>query len=199
MSESEPPPESQSVTALLGEWRNGRQAAFDEASALVYSELRKLAARSLRRERQGHTLQPTDLVNEAFLRMIGPSSDGLQNRAHFIAIAALTMRQILVDHARRRGRIKRGGGMRPVTLSMEQGASPLDSVVDIIDLDDALGELAGVDPRKSRVLEMHFFADMSFDDIASVLGVHVNTVSRDARLARAWLAERLQSYRPPPR
>lgn len=185
--------ETQSVTALLGEWRAGRQDAFDEASALVYAELRRLAARSLRRERQGHTLQPTDLVNEAFVRLIGSTADGIQNRAHFIAIAALTMRQILVDHARRRGRLKRGGDAKRVTMTIDPSSSPLDSMVDVIDLDEALAELGERDARKSKILEMHFFAEMNFEDIAAVLGVHVNTVSRDARLARAWLAERLRS------
>jgi len=180
-----------SITRLLRRWRDGDARALEQLTPLVYAELRRLALSYLRRERPNHTLQPTELVHEAFVRLIRQDTPDYQSRAHFMAIAAAHMRQILVDHARRRGRAKRGGGTIMVALD-ETIATP-DAPIDLIGLDDALKELTEFDVRKGRVIEMHFFGGMRFEDIAVVLGVHVNTVSRDARLARAWLHERLSA------
>ena len=179
------------ITQLLHRWRAGDAAALDVLAPLVYGELRRLAASYLRRERAGHGLQPTDLVHEAFVRLIKQDTPDYQNRAHFMAIAAGHMRQILIDHARRRLRQKRGG--RAVTVALDPNEIAVDPApIDVLDLDAALIELAGFDARKSRILEMHFFGGLSYDDIAAVLDVHVNTVARDLRLARAWLLSRLR-------
>jgi RNA polymerase sigma factor (TIGR02999 family) len=179
------------ITQLLQQWRAGDAAALDVLTPLVYGELRRVAAAHLRRERAGHGLQPTDLVHEAFVRLIRQDTPDYQNRAHLMAIAAEHMRQILIDHARRRLRRKRGGGAVAVTLDPSQLAVEPASI-DVLDLDAALLTLAKFDKRKSRILEMHFFGGLSYQDIAVVLGVHVNTVARDLRLARAWLLARLR-------
>jgi RNA polymerase sigma-70 factor (ECF subfamily) len=179
------------ITQLLQQWRDGDAAALDVLTPLVYGELRRVAGAYLRRERAGHGLQPTDLVHEAFVRLIRQATPDYQNRAHFLAIAAEHMRQILIDHARRRLRHKRGGGAVAVTLDAND--FPVEPTpIDVLDLDAALVTLASFDHRKSRILEMHFFGGLSYDDIATVLGLHVNTVSRDLRLARAWLLARLR-------
>jgi RNA polymerase sigma factor (TIGR02999 family) len=183
------------ITQLLQQWRAGDAAALDVLTPLVYNELRRVAAAHLRRERAGHGLQPTDLVHEAFVRLIRQDTPDYQNRAHFMAIAAEHMRQILIDHARRRLRRKRGGGAVAVPLDPEQLAVDPASI-DILDLDAALVTLATFDQRKSRILEMHFFGGLPYQDIAVVLGVHVNTVARDLRLARAWLLARLRPETP---
>ena len=179
------------ITQLLKRWRGGDAAALEALTPLVYTELRRLAAAYLRRERRGHSFQPTELVNEAFVRLIVQATPDYQNRAHFLAIAAEHMRQILVDHARRRMRQKRGGGVQMVAISADELAVRAPAV-DVIDLDEALNALAKFDARKSRILSMHFFGGMKYEDIAGVLDVHVNTVARDLRLARAWLLERLE-------
>jgi len=179
------------ITQLLQRWRNGDAAALDVLAPLVYGELRRLAAAYLRRERAGHGLQPTELVHEAFVRLIKQDTPDYQNRAHFMAIAAGHMRQILIDHARRRLRRKRGGRAIAVTLDPNDFAVQ-PPPIDVLDLDAALVELAAFDARKSRILEMHFFGGLSYDDIAAVLDVHVNTVARDLRLAKAWLLARLR-------
>jgi len=181
-----------SVTGLLQDWRRGDQSALDKLMPLVYSELRRVAAGYMKRERSGHTLQPTELVHEAFLRLVGQKAPDFRNRAHFMAIAAQHMRQILVDHARKRARLKRGGGSRRITLAAPSNAPPGEPV-DFLALNEALAALAGFDPRKSRILEMHFFGGMGEEEIAAVVGVHANTVARDLRLARAWLQARLRS------
>jgi len=179
------------ITELLRRWRGGDAAALDVLAPLVYGELRRLAAAYLRRERLGHGLQPTDLVHEAFVRLIKQETPDYQNRAHFMAIAAGHMRQILIDHARRRLRRKRGG--RAVAVTLDPNDFAVDPApIDVLDLDAALVELAGFDVRKSKILEMHFFGGLSYEDIAAVFGVHVNTVARDLRLARAWLLSRLR-------
>ena len=179
------------ITQLLQQWRAGDAAALDVLTPLVYGELRRVAASHLRRERAGHGLQPTDLVHEAFVRLIRQDTPDYQNRAHFMAIAAEHMRQILIDHARRRQRQKRGGGAVTVSLDPNQLAVE-PAKIDVLDLDAALVTLATFDQRKSRILEMHFFGGLPYQDIALVLGVHVNTVARDLRLARAWLLARLR-------
>ena len=179
------------ITQLLQRWRAGDAHALDDLAPLVYGELRRLAGNYLRRERPGHDLQPTDLVHEAFVRLIRQDTPDFQNRAHFLAIAAEHMRQILIDHARRRQRYKRGGGTLTVALDPNEVAVQ-QPPVDVLDLDAALVTLATFDARKSRILEMHFFGGLGYEDIATVLGVHVNTVARDLRLARAWLLARLR-------
>ncbi|MEK7406028.1 MAG: ECF-type sigma factor [Acidobacteriota bacterium] len=181
-----------SVTGLLQDWSRGDQSALEKLTPLVYSELRRVAAGYMKRERAGHTLQPTELVHEVFLRLVGQKTPDFRNRAHFMAIAAQHMRQILVDHARKRARLKRGGRTRRITLAALSIAAP-GSRVDFLALNEALAALAEFDARKSRILEMHFFGGMGEEEIAAVLGVHTNTVARDLRLARAWLQARLRS------
>src|SRR5215831_8515044 len=153
-----------SITRLLQRWRDGDPRALEQLTPLVYAELRRLASSYLRRERPNHSLQPTELVHEAFVRLIRQETPDYQNRAHFMAIAAAHMRQILVDHARRRGRVKRGGATLLVPLDE---ATPMpESPVDLVALDEALRELGDFDVRKGRVIEMHFFGGMRFEDIA---------------------------------
>jgi RNA polymerase sigma-70 factor, ECF subfamily len=183
------------ITQLLQRWRGGDAAALDVLTPLVYGELRRVAGAYLRRERAGHGLQPTDLVHEAFVRLIRQETPDYRNRAHFLAIAAEHMRQILIDHARRRLRHKRGAGAIAVPIDPRDFAVE-PPPIDVLDLDSALVTLATFDERKSRILEMHFFGGLTFDDIATVLGVHVNTVARDLRLARAWLLARLRPDSP---
>lgn len=177
--------EARTVTRLLRDWRAGDHAARDELIPLVYGELHKLAAAYLRGERPGHTFRPTDLVSEAYLRLADGAHPDWDGRVHFFAIAARTMRQILVDHARKRDASKRGGGDRPQTL--DEGAVGLDRPAQMIALDDALRELESFDERKARVLELHYFGGLTQDEIARALDVHVNTVARDLRLAEAWI------------
>lgn len=182
---------SSDVTTLLRDWReNDDPVALDRLIPLVYDELRRLAAYHLRGEEAGHTLQPTALVHEVYARLVdgGPS---FENRAHFFGVAARSMRQILVEHARRRQRTKRGAGAVPITLTA--GAAQVDPwTLDLLALDEALGRLEGLDPRKARAVELHFFGGMTQGDAAVVLEVSHATVERDLRLARAWLAEQLQ-------
>jgi len=181
--------EARTVTALLRDWRDGDPAAADELLPLIYAELHRLAARHLRGERPGHTLRPTDLVSEAYLRLSGGAQPEWNDRVHFFAIAARTMRQILVDHARRRRADKRGGGERPITL--DEAVADAGRPGDLLALDEALVELARFDERKARVIELHYFGGLTQDEVAEVLGVHVNTVARDLRLAEAWIHRHL--------
>jgi len=181
-----------SITGLLHDWSRGDQSALEKLTPLVYAELRRVAAAYLKRERSGHTLQPTELVNEVFLRLVGQKPPDFRNRAHFMAIAAQLMREILVDHARKRARSKRGAGVHRITLELNSLAAPSPQV-DFLALDEALAALAEFDPRKSRILEMHFFGGMGQEEIAVALGVHTNTVARDFRPARAWLQARLRT------
>lgn len=178
------------MTRLLEDWRGGDEAALHELMPLVYAELRTLADRYMRGERKGHTLRPTDLVGEAYLRMADAQHPQWNSRVHFFAIAARTMRQILVDHARRRDSQKRGAGERAVTFdeSLVGGDRP----DELIALDEALTALATFDERKSRVIELHYFGGMTQPEIAEVLAVHVNTVARDLRLAEAWVHRHLR-------
>lgn len=182
-------PQDRSVTVLLQAWRGGNAEALEDLLPLVYEELRALASRSFRGERAGHTLQPTALVHEAFIRLVTAKVDW-NDRAHFFAIAANTMRRVLVDHARQHGAEKRGGGWMRTTLDdgiAIAGAPPLE----ILDLDRALDQLAEQDPRAARAAELHYFGDMSHEDTAAVLEVSPATVDRDLRLARAWLRRAL--------
>jgi RNA polymerase sigma factor (TIGR02999 family) len=178
------------VTLLLRQWRSGDRHALDELAPLIYDELRRRAAAYMRRERPGHTLSPADLVAEAFLRLAEGQQPEWADRAHFFAVAARHMRQLLVDHARRRAADRRGGGQRPVTF--DEASVPSDERPEaLIALDEALVALGQVDGRKARVVELSYFGGMAQDEIAAVVGVHVNTVARDLRLAEAWLHRHL--------
>jgi RNA polymerase sigma factor (TIGR02999 family) len=177
---------SENVTELLRAYRAGEPEALERLVAVVYGELRRQAARALRRERGNHTLQPTALVHEAYLRLAGQRDVEWQNRAHFFAIAAQIMRRILVDHARSRGRGKRGGGRAPVLLDDALAIAETRDL-DLVALDDALSALARLDERQSRVVEMRFFAGLEVEEVAEALGVSPTTVKRDWSLARAWL------------
>jgi len=181
---------SSQVTMLLGRWRGGDREALDLLVPLVYDELRRIAQNYLRNERPGHTLQSTALVHEAYVRMIQQDLPQWQNRAHFFAVAAQLMRQILVDHARAHRADKRGGGACKLALEdAQESARPID--VDIVALDDALKTLSGMDPQQGKVVELKFFGGLSIEDTAEVLGVSSSTVKRDWITARAWLHREL--------
>ena len=181
--------EAKSVTVLLRSWREGDRNALDELMPIVYAELRQLAMIYLRGERVGHTFRPTDLVSEAYLRLAGATPPAWTDRVHFFAVAARNMRQILVDHARRRTAAKRGGG-EPFAEFRE--AEIAGRPRDVVALDDALVELEKFDERKARVIELHYFGGLSQTEVAEALGVHVNTVARDLRVAEAWLHRHLR-------
>ena len=180
----------QDVTQLLMAWSNGEQDALEHLIPLVYNELHRLAHRYMERERPGHTLQSTALVHEAYQRLINFKDVSWQNRAHFFAVSAQLMRRILVDYARSRRYSKRGGEWRQVPLN-EAVAVFRDRRTDIVALDDALRTLAGIDPRKGRVVEMRFFGGLSIKETAEVLKVSPDTVLRDWRLAKVWLLREL--------
>jgi RNA polymerase sigma-70 factor, ECF subfamily len=183
-------PPSQGVTALLLAWSQGEQTALEKLVPLVYAELRRVARRHMYRERPGHTLQTTALVNEAYLRLIDARQVHWQNRAHFFAVSAQLMRRILVDFARSKHYLKRGGGAQKVTFDEALVASP-EQGQDLVALDYALKALAVTDARKSRVVELRFFGGLSVDETAEVLKVSPDTVMRDWKLAKAWLAREM--------
>ena len=184
-------PEREDVTRLLISWSNGDPVALDQLMPMVYSELRSLASRYLRRERIDHTLQPTALVNEAYLRLVDQRSVQWQNRAHFFGVAAQMMRRILVDHAKSHHRAKRGGGARNVSLDEAIGVTD-ERAAGLVVLDEALTRLAELDERKSRVVELRYFGGLSVEETAEVLQVSVNTVLRDWKLAKAWLYNQIK-------
>ena len=174
------------ITKLLVKWRNGDPAALDELAPLVYNELRRLAKYYLRRERPDHTLQSSDLVHEAYLRLVDEKEVDWQNRAHFFGIAAVRMRHILVEHARSRQAAKRGGGEYLLSLSkLDQQAEDRD--VNLLALDDALRRLEALDAQKSRVVELRYFGGLTIEETAEVLRISPATVKREWNLARAWL------------
>ena len=179
------------VTDLLRAWADGDDGALERLTPLVEAELRRLARGYMRRERRGHTLQTTALVNEAFLRLTDARSVRWQDRAHFLGIAARLMRRVLVDHARSRGYQKRGGGAQRVTLD-EGLATTAGTTVDMLALDRALEALAAADARKARTIELRFFGGLSVEETADVLGVSTDTVKRDWRLAKLWLLRELE-------
>ena len=181
---------SAKVTKLLLEWKAGDDDAFEKLAPVVYEELRRMARRYMARERPSHTLQPSALVNEAFLKLIDSRRVGWQNRAHFFAISAQLMRRILVDFARRRRDQKRGGGVPFVTFNEDLPVLP-DAAQSLTDLDDALKALAVLDARMERVVELRYFAGLSVEEIAEVLQVSTDTVSRDWKFAKAWLQREL--------
>jgi RNA polymerase sigma factor (TIGR02999 family) len=177
---------SAEVTRLLKEWSDGQEQALDRLVPEIHRELRKLAASYLRKERPEHTLQPTALVNEAFLKLIDQRAVKWQNRAHFFGIAAQAMRRILVDHARAHSASKRGDGVRTI---------PIDDVVivggtvdiDLLALDEALTRLAAIDPQQSRVVELRYFGGLTMEETAEVMHISPATVGREWRMAKAWL------------
>jgi RNA polymerase sigma-70 factor (ECF subfamily) len=174
------------VTALLQAWRSGEQSALDRLVPLLYPELRRLAHRHMRAQPPGISVQTTMLVNEAYLRLMDASHLSCHDRAHFLALCAQLMRRILVDFARARGALKRGGGAFRIEFdeSWEVGAG---LPQDLVGLDDALARLARIDPRKAKAIELRFFGGMSVEDTAEVLAISRETVLRDWRMARAWL------------
>jgi RNA polymerase sigma factor (TIGR02999 family) len=184
------------VTQLLSEWQRGDQAAFDRLVPLVYDELRRIARARLRTERDGHTLQTTALVHEAYVRLVDLDRMTLRNRTHFFAMASRLMRQILVDHARRKLANKRGGSAELVSLSnVEPHAST--ATIDVLALDEALTRLVSFDSRLSQVVELRFFGGLSIAETAMALDVSPATVERDWVVAKAWLHQRMSS--PPDR
>ena len=180
----------QNITQLLAEWQDGDQSALDELNPLVYDELHRLARRYMSRERKGHTLQTTALINEAYVRLVGQKNVHWANRSHFFAISAQIMRRILIDHARRHGYAKRGGGAQQVSLEEAAGVTP-DQSGELLRLDEALKSLAEMDPRRSQVVELRYFGGLNNEEIAGVLNVSENTVTRDWNMARAWLYQQL--------
>jgi RNA polymerase sigma factor (TIGR02999 family) len=181
-------PEQQLVTRLLQEWGEGSKQALDQLMPLVYDQLRSLAARCLASERPDHSLRATDLVNEAYLRLVNCEPD-FHNRVHFFAVAARLLRRILVDHARAHNRQKRGGGAERITLDEAVVVGPATS--GILELDDALSRLAALDQRKSEIVELLFFGGLTYDETAAALSISPATVHRELRLAKAWLHREL--------
>ena len=178
------------VTRLLLDLKNGDPEAVDRLMPIVYDELRRLAAHYLRDERAADTLQPTALVHEAYLRLVAQQMPDWESRSHFFGVAAHLMRQILVDHARRRGSQKRGGGQARASLDEVVAFAPMKGG-DIIALDDALTALAAVDARKAKVIELRFFGGLSVEETARALDVSVGTIGREQRMAEAWLHREL--------
>src|SRR5262245_56966874 len=179
-------PAQHDVTRLLSQWKDGDQRALDALIPLIESELRRLARGYMRGERAGHTLQPTALVNEAWMRLARQNPRQYEGRAHFVAIAAQYMRQILVDHARRKNAARRGAGAQSVGLDDAAIFAPERSA-ELVALDEGLKELARLDERQARIVELHFFGGLTFDEIASFLNLGRNTVIRDLRMAQVWL------------
>jgi RNA polymerase sigma factor (TIGR02999 family) len=179
-------PSPQQITQLLVAWGDGDRAALDKLMPLVHEELRRLAHRYMRSEAPGNTMQTSALVNEAYLRLVDQTNPHWQNRAHFFAISAQLMRQILVDYARKRRSRKRGGDDRQVSISEEMIVSD-ERTANVVALDDALKSLAEIDSRKSQIVELRFFGGLSIEETAEVLQVSPGTVMRDWTLAKAWL------------
>ncbi|MGH9412018.1 MAG: sigma-70 family RNA polymerase sigma factor [Vicinamibacterales bacterium] len=186
--------ESGDVTQLLTRWVGGDQAALDALMPVVYAELRKIAGAYLRRERSDHTLQPTALVHEAWLRLVKQDGGAFEHRKQFYALAAQMMRRILVDHARSTKAGKRGGGAAKTALD-ESAAAGAASIVELLALNEALEQLAAVRPRQARVVELRHFGGLSVEETAELLEVSAPTVSRDQKTAEAWLAQAMKGAR----
>ena len=178
------------ATRVLAELAAGDQAAAQRLLPMIYDEFRALAARYLGRERAGHTLEPTALVHEAYMRLVDQSRVNWQGRTHFFAVGAQLMRRILVDHARHKHRVKRGGGRQRITLDEHVAISPQRDE-DLLALDEALQKLAELDPRQAQVVELRFFGGLSVEEVATVLGVSKRTVEADWTMVRAWLRREL--------
>jgi RNA polymerase sigma factor (TIGR02999 family) len=189
---TEPSLSPQDMTRLLAAWSDGDRSALDKLAPLVYDELRRLAHGYMRRERADHTLQTTALVNEAYLRLVDQRDVRWQNRAHFFAIAAQMMRRILIDYARKRAYAKRGGGARMLPLE-ETAVLTDDRASELIALDEALDSLAQFDERKGRIVELRFFGGLSVEEVAEVVGVSPDTVTREWRRAKAWLSREIHN------
>jgi RNA polymerase sigma factor (TIGR02999 family) len=189
---SDKPASGAHITQLLIAWSDGKRDAVDELLPLVYAELRRLASRYLRHEPTGHTLQPTALVHEAYMRLIDQRRVRWRNRAHFFGIAAQIMRRILVDHARARAAEKRGAGWEHIPLVEERLPSGADDV-DVVALDEALNRLAVVDPQQARIVEMRYFGGLTIDEVAEVTRISAASVVREWTIAKAWLRAELSS------
>jgi RNA polymerase sigma factor (TIGR02999 family) len=180
------PPSSEQVTRLLCEWRSGDSTAFERLIPLIQPELQRLAHHYMSRERPGHTLQTTALLDDAYLQLTDTTQPQWQNRVHFFAVAAQLMRRLMVDHARQREALKRGGGT--IRVALEESAAVTQTRADeLLALDEALEKLAAFEARKARVVELRYFGGLTMEEIAEVLKIHVNTVTRDWTAARAWL------------
>jgi RNA polymerase sigma-70 factor, ECF subfamily len=184
-------PPTPDITRLLADWRQGDQDALERLTPLVYQELHKLAQSYLRRERPGHTLQPTALIHEAYLRLVHQNIAEYQNRTHFYGVAARLMRQILVEYARSQSAEKRGGGATRLALDEALDYSE-EAAGELTALDDALTALAEFDPRKARVIELRYFGGLSVEETAEILDLSVPTVVRDQRMAQAWLHREME-------
>jgi RNA polymerase sigma factor (TIGR02999 family) len=178
------------VTGLLDDWSRGDRRALETLLPVVYAELRRIAARQLRRERDGHTLQPTALVHEAYLRLVEQRSVNWESRAHFFGVAAQVMRRVLVDHARRQGAKKRNGGAQRVPLEEAAETAAVDQIPVLL-LDHALGRLEKLDPGLAQIVELRAFGGLTIDEAAHVLNVSPTTAKRDWRTAKAWLTNEL--------
>jgi RNA polymerase sigma factor (TIGR02999 family) len=187
---SVPPGTSYPVTELLTRWSSGDTSARDALVPLVYSELRKIARRCLAGQRSGHTLQPTALVHEAYLRLVRYDSIDWRDRAHFFALAAQIMRQILVDHARKQTAAKRGGNAVTVVVD-EASAASKQASLDLLALDDALRQLASLDPRQSQIVELRFFGGLSIEETAEAVNISPATIKREWATARLWLLQEM--------
>ncbi|MEK6288398.1 MAG: sigma-70 family RNA polymerase sigma factor [Acidobacteriota bacterium] len=188
-------PSTQEVTEMLVAWSNGDKSALERLIPLVHDELHRLAHRYMNQEGPGHMLQTTALVNEAYLRLVDSSHVRWQNRAHFFAVSAQLMRRILVDFARSRNYLKRGGNAVQVSLDKVLAITP-EQDLDVVALDEALNALAAIDDRKSRVVELRFFGGLNIEETAEVLKVSPDTVMRDWRLAKVWLLRQLSAEKP---
>ncbi len=186
---------SEGITQLLVNWRNGDKAALDQLMPIVYEELRRLARGFMGRERNNHTLQTSALINEAYLKLVDQDETNWQNRAHFFAVAAQIMRHILVDHARSYGYEKRGAGAQRVSLDDAKVFSE-ERAGELVALDEALTDLAAVDPRKSRLVELRFFGGLNIDETAEVMDLSPTTVQREWRAAKAWLQRFIKGETP---
>ena len=178
--------QTQNLTRLLVEWKQGNKAALDALTPVVYQELRRLAGSYLRRERPDHTLQPTALINEAYMRLVDQNTPQFQSRAHFFGVASQLMRQILVDHARAHRAAKRGGDRKKLSLEYATVFSE-ESSEELLALDEALNRLTEFDERKAKVVELRFFGGLSIEEIGQALDISVATVGRELRMAQAWL------------
>ncbi|CAN5685534.1 sigma-70 family RNA polymerase sigma factor [soil metagenome] len=181
------------VTQLLLDWSDGDETAVDKLLPVVYDELRHLAARFLRQERTDHTLQPTALVHEAYLRLVNQQQVEMKNRAQFFGLAAQVMRNILVSHARQHLSAKRGDGARKVSLEDVTGGYTNERAAELVALDDALQELEKFDSRKSRIVQLRYFGGLSLEEIEAVVGVSAATIRRDLRMAEVWLYKSMQT------
>ncbi|HEY0160691.1 MAG TPA: sigma-70 family RNA polymerase sigma factor [Thermoanaerobaculia bacterium] len=179
------------VTQLLREWSEGREEARDRLLGLVYDPLRAIAERHLHAERAGHTLQPTALVHELYLRLVDQRSAAWNDRAHFFAVAAKVMRRILVDHARRRKSEKRGGALTPVTIGAAADVSASEESFDVVALDEALENLEKIYPQQARIVELRFYGGLTIDETAVAMAISPATISREWTMARAWLRRAL--------